>query len=109
MFNPWAISFEHYWQVCLWLSLQFVTATNKIISYFICKDGFVFKSKYDQRHSSERIGFVLTIVFLVRFCVCFFLGVSNVEDLFQISVVFGDALKPLLLCYGKCLCSTVKE
>ena len=42
--------------------------------------------------------------------VCYFLGVSNVEDLFQLFlVIILICVKTLLLCQGKCPCSAIIE
>ena len=53
----------------------------------------------DQRDSSEPIRFVMTVVFLgdsMKRFVCYFHGVSNVEDPFQLFSII--CVKPLFLC-----------
>ena len=89
MLNQCEISVEHYWHGFLWSSSQFFTIRDnkkKLLLLYLRKC-LCLLVEYVKRNSSEPIGFLLTVAFFaadaVKRFVCYFLGVSFVEDLFQ--------------------------
>ena len=100
MLNQCEISFEHHWHGFLWSSSQFFTIRDKkaLVALFAKMSLSLRRICQKKLQQTDRIfidsGFFVGDA-LKRF-VCYFLGVSFVEDLFQLFSV--TCVKPLFLC-----------